>query len=137
MSAGDAEAKIERSRTGVEDQGCTEKIGIIEQVAALHHVQKRHEEQEGNSQSDGNHQGSSVCRRLLLDSCTRPDLITEITLQPLRRYDVDAAILFSDIVVPLRAIGIDVDIKAGIGYLDNLVAPSRNDLSGLGSPFCS
>jgi uroporphyrinogen decarboxylase len=51
----------------------------------------------------------------MLDSCTRPDLITEITLQPMRRYDVDAAILFSDIVVPLRAIGIDVDIKAGIG----------------------
>jgi uroporphyrinogen decarboxylase len=51
----------------------------------------------------------------MLDSCTRPDLITEITLQPLRRYDVDAAILYSDIVVPLRAIGIDVDIKAGIG----------------------
>jgi uroporphyrinogen decarboxylase len=51
----------------------------------------------------------------MLDSCTRPDLITEITLQPIRRYDVDAAVLFSDIVVPLRAIGIDVDIKAGIG----------------------
>jgi uroporphyrinogen decarboxylase len=51
----------------------------------------------------------------MLDSCTRPDLITEITLQPMRRYDVDAAILFSDIVVPLRAIGVDVDIKAGIG----------------------
>ena len=51
----------------------------------------------------------------MLDSCMRPDLITEITLQPLRRYDVDAAILFSDIVVPLRAVGIDVDIKAGIG----------------------
>ena len=51
----------------------------------------------------------------MLDSCTRPELITEITLQPLRRYDVDAAILFSDIVVPLRAVGIDVDIKAGIG----------------------
>ena len=51
----------------------------------------------------------------MLDSCMRPDLITEITLQPLRRYDVDAAILFSDIVVPLRAVGIDVDIKTGVG----------------------
>jgi uroporphyrinogen decarboxylase len=51
----------------------------------------------------------------MLDSCTRPELITEITLQPLRRYDVDAAVLFSDIVVPLRAIGVDVDIKPGVG----------------------
>ncbi len=56
----------------------------------------------------------------MLDSCTRPDLITEITLQPLRRYNVDAAILFSDIVVPLRAVGIDVDIKPGVGpVIDN------------------
>jgi uroporphyrinogen decarboxylase len=51
----------------------------------------------------------------MLESCTRPELVTEITLQPLRRYDVDAAILYSDIVVPLRAIGVDVDLKPGIG----------------------
>ena len=51
----------------------------------------------------------------MLDSCTRPELVTEITLQPLRRYDVDAAILYSDIVVPLRAIGVGVEIKPGVG----------------------
>src|SRR5260221_12999742 len=51
----------------------------------------------------------------MLESCTRPELVTEITLQPLRRYDVDAAVLFSDIVVPLRAVGVDLGIKAGIG----------------------
>jgi uroporphyrinogen decarboxylase len=51
----------------------------------------------------------------MLEACAIPSLITEFTLQPLRRYDVDAAILFSDIVVPLRAIGVGVDIKPGIG----------------------
>jgi uroporphyrinogen decarboxylase len=51
----------------------------------------------------------------MLDACSSPDLITEITLQPVRRYHVDAAILFSDIVVPLRAVGVGIDIKPGVG----------------------
>jgi uroporphyrinogen decarboxylase len=67
----------------------------------------------------------------MLDSCTRPELITEITLQPVRRYDVDAAILFSDIVVPLRAVGIDVDIKAGIGPVVDTPVRSLADLGRL------
>jgi uroporphyrinogen decarboxylase len=54
-------------------------------------------------------------RKSMLAACMTPDLVTELTLQPLRRYQVDAAILFSDIVVPLRAVGMDIDIKAGIG----------------------
>jgi uroporphyrinogen decarboxylase len=45
----------------------------------------------------------------------RPDLVTEITLQPVRRYGVDAAIFFSDIVLPLKAIGVDLDIVPGVG----------------------
>ena len=51
----------------------------------------------------------------MLDSCFRPDLLAEITLQPVRRHDVDAAILFSDIVVPLKAAGVGVEIVPGRG----------------------
>ena len=51
----------------------------------------------------------------MLDACRDPELITEITLQPVRRHGVDAAVLFSDIVVPLVAIGVDVDIVPGVG----------------------
>jgi uroporphyrinogen decarboxylase len=58
---------------------------------------------------------SSRAGRAMLEACTVPELITEITLQPVRRYQVDAAILFSDIVVPLRAVGVEVDIRPGVG----------------------
>ncbi|MEJ6548333.1 uroporphyrinogen decarboxylase [Corynebacterium sp. USCH3] len=51
----------------------------------------------------------------MLDSCFHPELLAEITLQPVRRHDADAAILFSDIVVPLKAAGVGVDIVAGRG----------------------
>jgi uroporphyrinogen decarboxylase len=51
----------------------------------------------------------------MLEACFDPELVCEITLQPVRRHDVDAAILFSDIVVPLVAAGIGVDIVPGTG----------------------
>ena len=51
----------------------------------------------------------------MLESCMDPDLVVEITMQPVRRYGVDAAIFFSDIVLPLKAVGVDLDIKPGIG----------------------
>jgi uroporphyrinogen decarboxylase len=51
----------------------------------------------------------------ILDAVRDPALACEITLQPVRRYGVDAAILFSDIVVPVAAIGVGVDIVAGRG----------------------
>lgn len=51
----------------------------------------------------------------MLESCMRPDLITEITLQPVRRHGVDAAIFFSDIVLPLKALDLDLDIVPGVG----------------------
>ena len=51
----------------------------------------------------------------MLEACRTPELITEITLQPVRRHGVDAAIFFSDIVVPLVAIGVGIDIVPGVG----------------------
>ncbi|MBO0820027.1 MAG: uroporphyrinogen decarboxylase [Nocardiopsaceae bacterium] len=67
----------------------------------------------------------------MLESCTQPELVTEITLQPMRRYDVDAAVLFSDIVVPLRAVGVDVEIKPGIGPVVAQPFASAADLARL------
>ncbi len=67
----------------------------------------------------------------MLESCFRPDLVTEITLQPVRRYGVDAAILFSDIVVPLKAIGVDLDIKPGVGPVVAHPIRARADLDVL------
>jgi uroporphyrinogen decarboxylase len=54
-------------------------------------------------------------RNTMMQACFDAELITEITLQPVRRHGVDAAILFSDIVVPLRASGIDLDIVPEVG----------------------
>jgi uroporphyrinogen decarboxylase len=51
----------------------------------------------------------------MLESCMRPDLVVEITMQPVRRYGVDAAIFFSDIVLPLKAVGVDLEIEPGVG----------------------
>ncbi len=51
----------------------------------------------------------------MLDTCLNPELASEITLQPVRRHGVDAAIFFSDIVVPLKLAGVGVEIVAGTG----------------------
>lgn len=64
----------------------------------------------------------------MLDSCMRADLVTEITLQPVRRHGVDAAILFSDIVLPLKAIGIDLDIVPGVGPVIAKPVTAASDL---------
>ncbi|CAN5211859.1 uroporphyrinogen decarboxylase [soil metagenome] len=61
----------------------------------------------------------------MLDACFDADLVTEITLQPVRRHGVDAAILFSDIVVPLRGAGIDLDIVPDVGPV--IAQPIRTD----------
>jgi uroporphyrinogen decarboxylase len=64
----------------------------------------------------------------MLESCFTPELVVEITHQPVRRHGVDAAIFFSDIVVPLRAIGLDLDIVPGVGPV---VAEPIRDAAGV------
>lgn len=51
----------------------------------------------------------------IVEAIRTPDLATEITLQPVRRYGTDAAILYSDIVTPIEAIGFGVDVVPGVG----------------------
>jgi uroporphyrinogen decarboxylase len=51
----------------------------------------------------------------LLDICRNPDLATEVTLQPVERIDVDAAILFSDLLLPLEPMGLPFDFLKGEG----------------------
>ncbi|MDT4936886.1 MAG: uroporphyrinogen decarboxylase [Pseudonocardiales bacterium] len=67
----------------------------------------------------------------MLEACRTPELITEITLQPVRRHGVDAAILFSDIVVPLAAIGLGIDIVPGVGPVIDDPIRRASDLGAL------
>lgn len=67
----------------------------------------------------------------ILALCSTPELAVEATLQPVRRLGVDAAILFSDIVVPLRAMGVDVDIRPGVGPVIEKPVRSRADVERL------
>jgi uroporphyrinogen decarboxylase len=67
-------------------------------------------------------------RYSLLDLCRTPDLATEVTLQPVRRIDVDAAILFSDLLLPLAPMGIPFDFVRGEGPLIERPLRSEADL---------
>ncbi len=67
----------------------------------------------------------------ILDAIRAPDRATEITLQPVRRYGVDAAILFSDIVTPVWASGFGIDITPGVGPTCEHPFASADDLGRL------
>ncbi len=67
----------------------------------------------------------------MLQVCMTPELACEITLQPVRRHGVDAAILFSDIVVPLHAAGVGLDIVAGTGPVVDRPVRSASDVAAL------
>lgn len=67
----------------------------------------------------------------MLDACRDPEMVSEITLQPVRRHGVDAAIFFSDIVVPLQAAGVEVEIVPGVGPVIASPVRSRADIDAL------
>ena len=67
----------------------------------------------------------------MLEACFDPELVCEITLQPVRRHGVDAAILFSDIVVPLKAAGVALDIVPDVGPVIEHPIRSRADVGAL------
>ena len=67
----------------------------------------------------------------ILDAIADPDRAAEITLQPVRRYGVDAAILFSDIVVPAQAVGFGVEVVPGTGPVVARPFAARRDLDRL------
>lgn len=66
----------------------------------------------------------------ILTICRTPELAVQVTLQPILRFDLDAAILFSDIMIPLRGMGVDFEIRESIGPL--VVNPIR-DMRGAGA----
>ena len=81
----------------------------------------------------------------MLEACLTPDLAAEITVQPVRRHGVDAAIFFSDIVVPLRLAGVEVEIEPGRGPVfadpvrtaadvDRLTRINPDDVAAAGDP---
>ncbi len=67
----------------------------------------------------------------MLQACLDPAMAAEITCQPVRRHHVDAGIFFSDIVVPLKLAGVDVDIVAGVGPVLSHPVRSARDVAGL------
>lgn len=67
----------------------------------------------------------------MLDACLTPELASVITLQPVRRHQVDAAIFFSDIVIPVKLAGIDVEIVAGRGPVIANPIRSASDVAAL------
>jgi uroporphyrinogen decarboxylase len=67
----------------------------------------------------------------MLDVCLTPDLASEITLQPVRRHGVDAAIFFSDIVIPVKLAGVDVEIVPGRGPVIANPIRSASDVAAL------
>ncbi len=68
-------------------------------------------------------------KHTFLELCKTPELAVEVTMQPLRAFDVDAAILFSDILIPLEGMGLKIDFNPGPQVKNPIKSPA--DVSAL------
>ena len=73
-------------------------------------------------------------RHSLFDVCRRPELCAEVTLQPVRRHGVDAAVMFADIMLPVIGMGIDVELVDGVGPVVARPIAGVEDVEGLQVP---
>jgi uroporphyrinogen decarboxylase len=70
-------------------------------------------------------------RYSLFEICSRPELCAEVTLQPVRAHGVDAAVIYSDIMLPVSAMGVGIDLAEGVGPVVDEPIRTRDDLTRL------
>src|SRR5919199_1975822 len=73
-------------------------------------------------------------RHGLFDVARRPELCAEVTLQPVRRHDVDAAVMFADIMLPTLGMGVDVELVENVGPVVAAPIASLADVERLAVP---
>jgi uroporphyrinogen decarboxylase len=71
-------------------------------------------------------------RHTLFEVCEQPELCAEVTLQPVRRHDVDAAVMFADIMLPVLSMGVEVELVENVGPVVREPIRSRADVDRLG-----
>jgi uroporphyrinogen decarboxylase len=71
-------------------------------------------------------------RHTLFEVCEQPELCAEVTLQPVRRHDVDAAVMFADIMLPVLSMGVEVELVEGVGPVVAAPIRTRADVERLG-----
>jgi uroporphyrinogen decarboxylase len=73
-------------------------------------------------------------RHSLFEVCRQPELCAEVTLQPVRRHGVDAAVMFADIMLPVLGMGVDVDLVEGVGPVVEQPVETLADVQALDVP---
>ena len=70
-------------------------------------------------------------KHTFLEMCKTPEVAAEVTVQPVRRYEIDAAIIFADILLPLEGMGIDLEFAKNEGPVINNPVRTRKDIDAI------